>query len=131
MLITSGPILGALSDVLEHGQLAEYGGVYDRTQMEGVFDQWRGQPAEWKRAVFERVAAKLSGKRSTPYTPSARHDFMHDKIVVADDAVITGSYNLSHSATENAENILVIEDRELADRYSATIHRLAQRYKSG
>ncbi len=74
-------------------------------------------------------AERCAGTRA--YTPSARHDFMHDKIVVADDAVITGSYNLSHSATENAENILVIEDRELADRYSATIHRLAQRYKSG
>ena len=34
---------------------------------------------------------------------------MHNKIVVADDAVITGSYNLSHSASENAENILILD----------------------
>src|SRR5262245_36334692 len=128
MLITSGAILGALSDVLERGDLEEYGGVYDRTQMEAVFDQWRGQPAEWKAGVFERVSASLSGKRSTPYTPDSRHDFMHDKILVCDDTVVTGSYNLSRSATENAENVLAITDPELADRYSAYIDCLARRY---
>jgi phosphatidylserine/phosphatidylglycerophosphate/cardiolipin synthase-like enzyme len=128
MLLTSGAILGALSDVLQKGQLAEYGGVYDRTQMESVFDQWRGSPAEWKIGVFDRVAAPLAGKRSTPYSPGGRHDFMHNKIVVADDAVVTGSYNLSHSATENADNLVVIEDRALADRYSSYVDHLMQRY---
>jgi phosphatidylserine/phosphatidylglycerophosphate/cardiolipin synthase-like enzyme len=127
MLLTSGPILGALSDVLQRG-VGEYGGIYDRTQMEGVFEQWKGTPAAWKLGVFERVAAGLSGKPSTPYTPGGRHDFMHNKVVVADDVVITGSYNLSRSATENAENILVLQDRDLADRYSAYIDQLAQRY---
>jgi phosphatidylserine/phosphatidylglycerophosphate/cardiolipin synthase-like enzyme len=130
MLLTSGAILGALADVLHEGRLAEYGGLYDRTQMESVFAQWQGTPAGWKRPVFEQVAAGLAGKRSTPYTPGGRHDFMHDKVLVADDAVITGSYNLSHSATQNAENALVIEDRDLADRYSATIDHLAGRYRS-
>jgi phosphatidylserine/phosphatidylglycerophosphate/cardiolipin synthase-like enzyme len=128
MLVTSGAVLGALSDVLERGHLAEYGGVYDRTQMEGVFDQWRGSPAEWKVAAFGRVAGPLAGKRSTPYAPGGRHDFMHNKVVVADDAVVTGSYNLSRSATENAENVLVIEDRDVADRYAAYVDRLARRY---
>jgi phosphatidylserine/phosphatidylglycerophosphate/cardiolipin synthase-like enzyme len=129
MLITSGAILGALSDVLEKGQLAEYGGIYDRTQMEGVFAQWHGAPAEWKIGVFERVAAPLSVKRSTPYTPDSRHDFMHNKVVVVDDTVMTGSYNLSNSARDNAENILIIEDAELAARYSAYIDHLAERYQ--
>jgi len=128
MLITSGAILGALSDVLQRGRLAEYGGVYDRTQMESVFRQWHGGPAEWKVAAFERVAAPLAGKRSTPYTPSSRHDFMHNKVLVCDDAVITGSYNLSHSAEDNAENLLVIEDRDLADRYNDYIDGLVKRY---
>jgi phosphatidylserine/phosphatidylglycerophosphate/cardiolipin synthase-like enzyme len=128
MLITSGAILGALSDVLEKGQVAKYGGIYDRTQMEGVFVQWGGGPAEWKIAVFERVAAPLARKHSTPYTPDSRHDFMHNKVVVCDDAVITGSYNLSNSATANAENLVVIEDSVVADRYSAYIDHLTQRY---
>ncbi len=131
MLITSGAILGALGDALQRGRLAEYGGVYDRTQMEGVFEQWKGGPAEWKTAAFERVAAPLAGKRSTPYTPTGRHDFMHNKVLVCDDTVITGSYNLSHSAEDNAENLLMIDDRELADRYSAYIDGLVKRYGGG
>jgi phosphatidylserine/phosphatidylglycerophosphate/cardiolipin synthase-like enzyme len=128
MLITSGPILGALSDVLQRGRLAEYGGVYDRTQMESVFDQWKGGPAEWKVAAFERVAAPLAGKRSTPYTPAGRHDFMHNKVLVCDDTVITGSYNLSHSAEDNAENVVLLESADLADRYSAYVDGLVTRY---
>jgi phosphatidylserine/phosphatidylglycerophosphate/cardiolipin synthase-like enzyme len=128
MLLTSGAILGALSDALQRGRLGEYGGIYDRTQMEGVLAQWGGAPAEWKVGVFERVAAPLAGKRSTPYTPGGRHDFMHNKVVVCDDAVVTGSYNLSHSAEDNAENLLVIEDRGLADRYNDYIDALVKRY---
>ena len=128
MLLTSGAILGALSDVLARGRLKDYSGVYDRTQMEDVFEQWKGSPAEWKLPAFEKVAALLVGKHSTRYTPGGRHDFMHNKIVVADDAVITGSYNLSHSATENAENVVIIEDTELAERYCAYIDHLAKRY---
>ena len=53
------------------GQVAEFGGIYDRTQMEGVFEQWQGSPAEWKIAAFQQVAAGLAGKRSTPYSPAA------------------------------------------------------------
>jgi len=128
MLITSGAILGALGDLLHSGRVAEYGGIYDRTQMESVFNQWRGTPAEWKVAAFGQVATGLAGKRSTPYTPDSPHDFMHNKVVVADDTVITGSYNLSHSATENAENVLMIRDADLAGEYCAYIDRLVKRY---
>ena len=56
---------------------------------------------------------------------------MHNKVVVADDAVVTGSYNLSHSAEENAENILVMRDAQLADRYCEYIDRVAARYRAG
>jgi phosphatidylserine/phosphatidylglycerophosphate/cardiolipin synthase-like enzyme len=128
MLITSGTILGALGDALHRGRLAEYGGIYDRTQMEGVFDQWRDQPAAWKIPAFEFVAAGLAGKRSTPWTPGGRHDFMHNKVLVVDDVVITGSYNLSHSAEENAENVLFFHDAALAEQYTATIDGLVKRY---
>jgi phosphatidylserine/phosphatidylglycerophosphate/cardiolipin synthase-like enzyme len=128
MIVTSGTILGALCDALQRGRLSEYGGVYDRTQMESVFDQWKGGPAEWKVGAFERAAAPLAGKRSTPYTPAGRHDFMHNKVLVCDDSVITGSYNLSHSAEENAENLLIIDSPELADRYDDYIDGLARRY---
>ncbi len=128
MLITSGAILGALGDCLHHGRLTEYGGVYDRTQMESVFEQWQGSPAEWKIGAFEQVAGGLVGKHSTPYTPNSRHDFMHNKVVVADNTVLTGSYNLSHSAIVNAENVLMIHDHDLAERYCAYIAGLEERY---
>src|SRR5262249_13184591 len=130
MLITSGPILGAISDLLNSGKISEYNGVYDRTQMEGVFNQWRGGPAEWKLGLFEQIAKPLFGKRSTPYSPGTPHDFMHNKVVVADDAVITGSYNLSHSAEENAENILIIDDAALAEKYATYIDRLEERFRA-
>ena len=130
MIITSGAILGALCDALSHGRVADYGGVYDRTQMQSVFDQWRGTPSEWKIHAFHQVAGPLSGKVSTPFQPGSPHDFMHNKIVVADDRVITGSYNLSNSATVNAENVLMIRDADLADPYCAYIDRLAERYRS-
>jgi phosphatidylserine/phosphatidylglycerophosphate/cardiolipin synthase-like enzyme len=128
MLLTSGAILGALGDALHQGRVAEFGGIYDRTQMESVFEQWKNSPAAWKIAACQQIASRLAGKRSTPYTPGGRHDFMHNKVVVADDTVITGSYNLSHSATENAENILLIQDAGLADQYSAYIDGLTKRY---
>jgi phosphatidylserine/phosphatidylglycerophosphate/cardiolipin synthase-like enzyme len=128
MLLTSGAILGALSDVLHQGRLAEFNGIYDRTQMETALAQWMGTPAEWKINVFENVAARLVGKHSTPYAPGTPHDFMHCKVVIADDFVVTGSYNLSHSATENAENILMIQDQGLADRYAAYVDGLVRRY---
>jgi len=129
MVITAGSILGALSDTVSHGRVADYSGLYDRTQMESVFSQWHGTPAEWKIQAFQQAAGQLSGKRSTPYNPGSKHDFMHNKLLVADDAVITGSYNLSHSATLNAENMVIMHSPEIADRYSAYIDRLAERYR--
>jgi phosphatidylserine/phosphatidylglycerophosphate/cardiolipin synthase-like enzyme len=129
MLLTSGAILRALAEA--RGRVAEYGGVYDRTQMEGVLGQWRGGPSEWKGPVFGEVVGGLAGKRSTPYAPGGRHDFMHNKVLVADDAVVTGSYNLSHSATQNAENCLVVRDPEWADRYAGYIDGLQRRYGTG
>jgi phosphatidylserine/phosphatidylglycerophosphate/cardiolipin synthase-like enzyme len=128
MLLTSGAILGALNDVIKHRDL-DYGGIYDQTQMAEVLEQWRGQPSEWKIAAFKTAVAPLTGKRSSPYTPDGVHDFMHNKVLVADDTVITGSYNFSHSAMENAENVLMIQDPELADRYVAYIQQLVTRYK--
>jgi phosphatidylserine/phosphatidylglycerophosphate/cardiolipin synthase-like enzyme len=54
---------------------------------------------------------------------------MHNKVLVVDDTVITGSYNFSHSAELNAENILMIESRPLADEYSRYIDHLVQKYQ--
>jgi phosphatidylserine/phosphatidylglycerophosphate/cardiolipin synthase-like enzyme len=68
------------------------------------------------------MRAGLIGKSSTPY------NYMHNKVLVIDDTVITGSYNFSRSAQFNAENILFIESAPLADPYSAYIDHLKSKY---
>jgi phosphatidylserine/phosphatidylglycerophosphate/cardiolipin synthase-like enzyme len=53
---------------------------------------------------------------------------MHAKIVVADDVLFVGSYNLSHSGELNAENVLEIEDAALAERAAAFVDEVRARY---
>jgi phosphatidylserine/phosphatidylglycerophosphate/cardiolipin synthase-like enzyme len=56
---------------------------------------------------------------------------MHAKVCVADDVVFLGSFNLSRSGEENAENVLEIADPALAERLAAWIDRLRERYPAG
>ncbi|MGI8436349.1 MAG: phospholipase D-like domain-containing protein [Chthoniobacterales bacterium] len=131
LLINSGTLIAALLDLLNAGRV-EVSGIYDSTQMEDVFRQWEEVPSNrWKvPGVHEIIArAKLVGKNSTPYTPTGRHDFMHNKILVVDDTVITGSYNFSRSAQFNAENILFLESAALAESYSFYIDHLEKKYR--
>jgi phosphatidylserine/phosphatidylglycerophosphate/cardiolipin synthase-like enzyme len=74
------------------------------------------------------LAGAFSGKRSEPWAIGSLHNFMHAKIVVADDTVFAGSFNLSHSGEKNAENVLEIKDAELASRLSAYVDEVRQRY---
>ena len=53
---------------------------------------------------------------------------MHAKVTVADDTVFVGSFNLSRSGEENAENVLEIADAALADRMAEWIDALRARY---
>ena len=132
LLINSGTLIGALQSLLTTGRV-KVDGIYDRTQMSEVYEQWRAVPQNhWKIPALQNVVARagLVGKNSTPYTPTGRHDFMHNKILVVDDTVITGSYNFSRSAQYNAENILFIESATLAEVYSDYIDRLIQKYGS-
>ena len=70
----------------------------------------------------------FSGKRSTPYTPDSLHDYMHAKVTVCDDVVFIGSFNLSHSGEQNAENVLEVRDAAVADRMAAFIDQIRARY---
>jgi phosphatidylserine/phosphatidylglycerophosphate/cardiolipin synthase-like enzyme len=132
LLINSGTLISELSNLLQRRDV-KVDGIYDRTQMEDVYKQWQEVPSNrWKIPALKEIIlrANLVGKNSTPYTPTGIHDFMHNKVLVIDDTVITGSYNFSRSAQFNAENILFIESASLAEVYSAYIDHLIQKYRT-
>jgi phosphatidylserine/phosphatidylglycerophosphate/cardiolipin synthase-like enzyme len=133
LLINSGTLIGELQNLLRAGRV-QVDGIYDRTQMADVYRQWEEVPSNrWKVPALQEIVARahLVGKNSTPYTPTGRHDFMHNKVLVIDDTVITGSYNFSRSAQFNAENILFLESPGLAETYSAYIDHLQAKYRRG
>jgi phosphatidylserine/phosphatidylglycerophosphate/cardiolipin synthase-like enzyme len=129
-VITSSPILGTLAEVLDDGRCETLVTV-DGPQMAQALEQWRRDGrAAWKAPLYERVvqSGRVAAKPSTPYAPNAVHDYMHAKIVVCDDWIMTGSYNCSHSGELNAENVLDIRDAALADVCAAYCERVHARY---
>lgn len=129
-VITAAPVLAALAQEAGEGRL-DLAGVVDATQMRQVREQWSANPASaWKLPVLESVLARLpfSGKPSQPWSPQSVHDFMHAKVTVTDDVVFAGSFNLSRSGEQNAENVLEIHDAALADQAVAFIDEVRQRY---
>ena len=94
-------------------------GIYDAGQMDPIVSQWRANPADAAvLADWTAVSAVLAAKHSTPYSPTSVHDFMHLKVLVCDDTVVTGSYNFSANAQRNAENQLRITDPATAGEYA-------------
>jgi hypothetical protein len=129
-VITSGPILGTLTEAASEGRL-DLAGACDSTQMQEVLQQWHVDGhSPWKISAFLSLAgaAPFSGKQSTPYGPGTVHDYMHAKVLVADDIVFLGSYNLSHSGEQNAENVLEITNRGMADALAEYVDRVRSRY---
>jgi phosphatidylserine/phosphatidylglycerophosphate/cardiolipin synthase-like enzyme len=129
-VITTAPVLGSLAQVISEGKV-DIAGCVDRPQIGGVIHQWGvNGNASWKLPLLERVlAAPFSAKPSTPWEASGSlHDFMHAKLTVADDTVFTGSFNLSRSGELNAENVLEVTDRELAERLATYVDEVRRRY---
>ncbi len=124
-VVTSGPILGTLAEVVADGQI-DVAGVVDATQIDEVLHQW-GE-GSWKAPSLRAALAGFSGKRSTPYAPGSVHDYMHAKVTVCDDTVFVGSFNLSHSGELNAENVLEIADAGLAERLAQYVDAVRGRY---
>ena len=129
MILSSHNILAALDEALRSEQVSEFGGIYDRTEMSQILKKWeKSSNSAGVAQTFKDVASHLVGKHSQPYKADGKHDFMHNKVVVCDDVVVTGSFNFSRSATQNAENILVLPSKELADQYSAYIDERTKHY---
>ncbi|MFL5927050.1 MAG: phospholipase D-like domain-containing protein, partial [Gaiellaceae bacterium] len=119
-LITTGPVLGALAQVISDRKV-DVAGCVDATQVREVIHQWRmNDNVSWKLPLLRQVmAGPFTGKESTPYGDGTVHDFMHAKVCVCDDTAFVGSFNLSRSGEQTAENVLEIEDAALADRLAA------------
>jgi phosphatidylserine/phosphatidylglycerophosphate/cardiolipin synthase-like enzyme len=131
-VISSAPILGTLAQAASDGKI-DLAGVVDATQINEVLAQWHENGnAEWKAPLLRTALtrAPFSGKITTPYAPGSVHDYMHAKVTVADDTVFVGSFNLSHSGELNAENVLELQDPQLADRLAAFVDEVRGRYPS-
>ena len=129
-VLTSGPILATLVEVVNEKR-CDVAGVVDDTQVDQVFGQWRTNGvSEWKVPLLQRVieGASFSGKSSIPWSPTSLHDFMHAKVVVADDTSFVGSFNFSRSGERNAENVLEIRDAAIADRLASFVDEIRGRY---
>jgi phosphatidylserine/phosphatidylglycerophosphate/cardiolipin synthase-like enzyme len=129
VVLSSGPILAALSEAIDRG--LPLGGLYDGPQMDQVERQWKAANVGTdKLNTWQKVARHLVRKNSIPFDrhKSQPHNFMHNKLVVADHIVVTGSFNLSNHAMGNAENVLLIQDEGIAESYAKYIQRLMASY---
>lgn len=128
MVLTSRTVLTALAAAVTGGLPVT--GIYDSGQMDPIVEQWKTIPADASVvADWQVVSAVLAAKQSAPYTPTSTHDFMHDKILVCDDTVATGSYNFSANAQKNAENQLHVTDPAFAGRYVDYIDAISATYR--
>lgn len=98
---TSAPIAKALVDAHKRGIKVE--AILDKSQKKGRY-----------------TSATFLINVGIPTYIDDKHSIAHNKIMVIDkEMVITGSFNFTKAAEErNAENLLIITSKELADQYS-------------
>ncbi len=82
-----------------------------------------------QRPTFRQSQETLGEKASILFSPDKLHNFMHDKVVVCDASVATGSFHFSKNATMNAENSLIFHDQQIADEFAGYIDKVVQAYK--
>jgi phosphatidylserine/phosphatidylglycerophosphate/cardiolipin synthase-like enzyme len=98
---TSAPIARALLDAHHRGVKVEV--ILDRSQRSTQYS-----------------SADFLARADIPVKIDAAHAIAHNKVLVIDGTtVLTGSFNFTRAADQrNAENLLVIHDVALADRYA-------------
>lgn len=129
-VLTSAPILGTLAEFGDHRRDFDIAGVIDEPQTDRVFEQWATTQSKWKIPLLAKVLGSLpfSGKQSVPWGTAELRNFMHAKVTVVDDTVFMGSFNLSRSGEENAENMIEIEDAAVAEKLAAFIDETRAKY---
>jgi len=97
---TSAPIAEALLNAFNRG-----------VKVEVILDR-RGKTEKSSKATFFI-------EKGIPVMIDDKHAKAHNKVMVIDcETVITGSFNFTKAAEEkNAENLLIIHDRKLAEKY--------------
>jgi len=129
-VLTSAPILGTLAEYGDRAGKFAIAGVIDEPQTDRVFEQWATTQSKWKIPLLAKVLGSLqfSGKQSVPWGTAELRNFMHAKVTVVDDTVFMGSFNLSRSGEENAENMIEIEDAAVAEELAAFIDETRAKY---
>lgn len=106
---TSEPIAGALVRAKKRGVLVQV--ILDRNQLHQKYS-----------------CVKLLATGGVSTLIDANHAIAHNKVIVLDsETVITGSFNFTSAAEErNAENLLMIRDKDLAVRLMGNwrVHRI-------
>jgi phosphatidylserine/phosphatidylglycerophosphate/cardiolipin synthase-like enzyme len=96
--------------------------------MDQVERQWKAAHVGADKVnTWQKIASRLVRKNSIPYDrskPYQPHNFMHNKLVIADNTVVTGSFNLSNHAMGNAEDVVLMRDVEIAAIYEVYIRQL-------
>jgi phosphatidylserine/phosphatidylglycerophosphate/cardiolipin synthase-like enzyme len=97
---TSAPIAKAMTDAFKRGVKVE--AILDKSQRKERY-----------------TAATFLVNAGIPTFIDDKHAIAHNKIMIIDrETVITGSFNFTKAAEEkNAENLLIIKDKELAKVY--------------
>jgi phosphatidylserine/phosphatidylglycerophosphate/cardiolipin synthase-like enzyme len=98
---TSAPIAKALLNAHERGVKIEV--ILDKSQRTQKYS-----------------SATFLYNQGIPVKIDAQHAIAHNKVMIIDgETVITGSFNFTKAAEENnAENLLIIHDKKLAERYT-------------
>ena len=101
---TSAPIAKALLNAHKRGVKVEV--ILDKSQRKDEYS-----------------SATFLYNQGIPVKIDAQHAIAHNKVIVIDgETVITGSFNFTKAAEEkNAENLLVIRDKKLAERYTKNL----------
>ena len=73
------------------------------------------------RTEIENEQANFIAQNGVPTFIDDKHTTAHNKLIIIDgNVVITGSFNFTdQSENENAENLLVIRDKGIADKFTA------------
>lgn len=102
--LTSKPIADALMAAKARG-----------VDVQVIVDRSQSRPENPPACCANKVAAAL------PIVVDAKHQIHHNKVIVIDGStVITGSFNFSNAAEKgNAENMLILHDSALAQKYLA------------